>query len=707
MNKLLATLPALVLALAPPASAEEGFRDTFSDTWVAVDGLGRRTPTSAEVGPPREGKTVAMFYFLWLGRSGEDGPFDIAKILQASPNAMNEPNNPLWGPKHYPHHWGESIFGYYRNDDPAVLRKHAQMLSDAGVDAVFFDVTNQLTYPESYRALGTTFDEMRRKGLKVPQMAFLTPFWQPRKVVRELYEQLYKPGLHPDLWFRWKGKPLILADPDLLRDDVLKRDRHATSVELAPGATIGAAFTADRPFDAAALATPTWGERGASAVLTLRRGDARGEVVATRRVEDVRDNAWTGVTLDAPAPAGAYFLEMSEPKEKIGVWKDRRGEPNLRVSRYDDADRELLDFFTFRRPQPDYFQGPTARAQWSWLEVASQHAFPDEDGRPEQISVGVGQNAVGGKLGVLSNPNSHGRSFADGHIPTPEEVDYTGKNFAEQWKRAHEVDPPLVFITGWNEWIAGRFDETFPLAGAGPVTFVDQFDREHSRDIEPMKGGHGDAFYYQLVSEVRRYKGARPIPPVASRPIAIDGKFDDWEGVGPEFRDTVGDPMDRDYAGWGRTLRYVDHTGRNDIVAARASRSAGRVAFLLECAEAIKATPDAPGPRLFLDVDSDPKTGWLGYDFVVGRMPGRMMIERNVGGKFEWSNPQPVESAASGDLLELAVPAATLGLAAGLATIDFKWVDSLAETADWPDFTLHGDAAPNDRFNYRATFGTE
>ncbi|WP_337177291.1 hypothetical protein [Paludisphaera sp.] len=701
-------LPAwlLILALASPAPAEEGFRDTFSDTWVAVDGLGRRTPTAAEVGPPREGKTVAMFYFLWLGRHGEEGPFDISKILQAAPNAMNEPDNPLWGPKQYPHHWGESIFGYYRNDDPAVLRKHAQMLADSGVDAVFFDVTNQLTYPRSWKALGAAFDEMRLKGLKVPQIAFLTPFWQPRKVVKELYEQLYNPGHHPELWFRWKGKPLILADPDLLRDDILKREGSGAAIRLEPGATLGAAFTIDAPFGSASLRTPTWGERGSAATLTLRRGDANGEVLATRRLEHVRDNTWSTITLEDPAGPGAYHLELSEPKGAVGVWKDEAGEVNLRVNGWDEETRRMLDFFTFRRPQPDYFQGPTARAQWSWLEVHPQNAFPDEDGNPEQISVGVGQNAVDGKLGVLSNPRSHGRSYSKGRIPTPEEIDFTGKNFAEQWSRAHELDPPVVFVTGWNEWIAGRYDEKFPLAGAGPVTFVDQFDREHSRDIEPMKGGHGDAFYYQLVSEVRRYKGARPVPPVVSKPIAIDGRFDDWEGVGPEFRDTVGDPMRRDFPGWGRELRYVDDTGRNDVVAARVSRSGDRVAFLLQCAEAIRSAPDAAGPMLFLDVDSDPKTGWLGYDFVVGRTPGPATIERNVGGRFEWADPQPVESAASGDRLELALPAATLGLT-GDATIDFKWFDAPDAPADWPDFTLHGDAAPNDRFNYRAILGAE
>jgi hypothetical protein len=59
---------------------------------------------------------------------------------------MSKPDSPLWGPLHIPHHWGESLFGYYLTDDEGVLRKHAQMLADAGVDVVVFDVTNQITY---------------------------------------------------------------------------------------------------------------------------------------------------------------------------------------------------------------------------------------------------------------------------------------------------------------------------------------------------------------------------------------------------------------------------------------------------------------------------------------------------------------------------------------------------------------------------------
>lgn len=40
----------------------------------------------------------------------------------------------------------------------------------------------------------------------------------------------------------------------------------------------------------------------------------------------------------------------------------------------------------------------------------------------------------------------------------------------------------------------------------------------------------------------------------------------------------------------------------------------------------------------------------------------------------------------------------------GFFTLDFKWADNIQQTGDWSDFTLNGDVAPNDRFNFRAIF---
>ena len=110
---------------------------------------------------------------------------------------------------------------------------------------------------------------------------------------------------------------------------------------------------------------------------------------------------------------------------------------------------------------------------------------------------------------------------------------------------------------------------------------------------------------------------------------------------------------------------------------------------------------------LFIDADANPKTGWLGYDLVANRRfagPDITVVEQNIAGRFEWGSPVQVPVRAAGNELELAIPRALLGIASPPATIDFKWADNIRQTGDWSDFTVNGDVAPNDRFNYRAIF---
>lgn len=689
--------------------------DTEPDTWVATDGLGRTVPLSPEVPLPRANRTVGMFYFLWHGAHVQGGPFDVSRILAQDPEAMRKPESPLWGPLHVPHHWGESLFGYYLTADEGVLRKHAQMLSDAGVDVVIFDVTNQITYRDDYRALLKVWSEMRRLGNRTPQVAFLTPFWDPAKVTRELWHDLYSPGLHPDLWFRWEGKPLILADPDLLFEG--EQNAHQSQpVELQPGRTLGQSFTSSRRIKSVGGRFPTWSHAGSAVTLTLFRGGPGGERLAADRFHNVHDNAWLRLELNSPLPPGQYYLEASEPGGTIGWWshpadqwpggeafdngRAAGGDRTLRLQYSDGETQEIRDFFTFRKPQPDYFQGPTQSNMWSWLEVYPQHVFTNAAGNKEQMSVGVGQNAVGGRLGSMSEPGALGRSYHGGALDTRPEAVRHGFNVAEQWERALKQDPQFVFVTGWNEWIAGRFAEFNRVKM--PVMFVDQFDQEHSRDIEPMRGGHGDDYYYQFVSHVRRYKGARAPQTLVSKPIQVDGHFEDWAGVAPEYRDTLGDPVHRDHRGWDTQIRYTNHTGSNDLVAAKVSWDATTAWFYIRTREPIPplTATETNAMLLFLDLDSDPKTGWLGYDYVIGHS-GAGAIERNRGGRFDWASVGRVQFKVSGNEMEISVPWSQLGLKGPPRSLDFKWADHCIVKADWSDFTLNGDAAPNDRFNYR------
>ena len=127
--------------------------------------MSRALPGYVECGPPRDGRCVGIFYFLWLGDLGPGGPYDITKILAANPT------NPAWGPPDAFHHWGESELGYYRSSDEYVIRKHGRMLSDAGMDVVILDVTNGWTYRSRYLTLCSVFRKSVPRAERPPRSA--------------------------------------------------------------------------------------------------------------------------------------------------------------------------------------------------------------------------------------------------------------------------------------------------------------------------------------------------------------------------------------------------------------------------------------------------------------------------------------------------------------------------------------------------------
>lgn len=562
-------------------TANADFRDTRSDTWVATDALGRTVRTNEAVGAPRKDKFVGIFYHIWHGQHGRGGPYDISKILAKDPDAINHPESPLWGPQDAFHHWGEPLFGYYISDDRWVLRKHAQMLSDAGVDVVFFDLSNQHTYPKIYTALCEVWSQVRKEGGATPQISFLTPFWDPKRVVRTLYDDFYSKGLYKDLWFQWKGKPFILAMQERVDDDV-------------------------------------------------------------------------------------------------------------------------KDFFTFRSPQPHYFEGPSGPDQWGWLEVYPQHIFKNSAGENEEMTVGVGQNGIlPNQLAAFSIKGTHGRNWHDGAEDTTPGAVNLGLNFTEQWKRALEIDPEFIFITGWNEWIAMNLPEFEGISK--PPMFVDVFTQEYSRDIEPMKGGHADAYYYQMVDYIRQFKGARAIPKAsAPKTIKINGSFDDWKDVGPEYLDDSGDTMHRDHEGWGAAGRYTNNTGRNDFLSLKVARDTKFIYFYARTREPITPQTDPNWMLLFINTDLDPKTGWEGYNFIVNRKVMDSSVTLLEEWTTGWDSKGGVQYKVKGSEIQIAIPRKALGFGDPSKPVrfDFKWADNI-QSFDPMEFIINGDTAPNGRFAYR------
>jgi hypothetical protein len=562
----------------------------------ATDALGRKLPGYKEVGGPRKDRFVGLFYWTWHTRQAKAdiGPYNTTRILKEKPEAIDNYNDPIWPSKNAPYYWGEPLFGYYLDTDRWVLRKHAEMLADAGVDVIIFDCTNgNLTWQKSYMALCKAFSQARKDGVKTPQIAFILAFGPSQgslEAIEKIYNNLYKPGLYRDLWFYWKAKPLIMAYPEMLKD-------------------------------------------------------VPGNPAATRLHKQIRE------------------------------------------------------FFTFRPGQPVYDKGPARADQWGWLQIYPQHGFvKNPDGRFEEVTVGVAQNWSKARgLTAMNAPGAFGRSYTNAHgqINTPGAVNY-GYNFQEQWDRALKMDPEFIFITGWNEWIAGRYK----LWQQQPNAFPDEFSEERSRDIEPMKGGHKDDYYYQMVANIRKFKGVSPEQAsTSSKTILMDGKFDEWANVGPSFTSYKGNTLHRNSAGWGN-LHYLNNTGRNDIVLSKVARDDQYIYFYVQTVDALSPADDPAWMRLFIDIDRNYATGWEGYDFVVNRInPGKKaLLERSKKG-WNWRPVALVDYAVKGNKLEIRIPRAVLETT-GDPDFEFKWSDNMQHDGNIMDFWTNGDVAPIGRFNY-------
>ncbi len=176
----------------------------------AIDNLHRKLP---EPTCTRPNHLVGLFYFLWLGEHGRHKPYDITKILAEDPKAGDKPDSPIWGGIGTYHHWGEPFYGYYYSDDEWVIRRHMKLLTQAGVDFLFFDTTNAVIYEKNVKLVMQVLEEYTKRGLAAPKVMFYTNT-ASGQTVQKIYDAIYKPGYCPDTWFTYEGKPVIIAVPE-------------------------------------------------------------------------------------------------------------------------------------------------------------------------------------------------------------------------------------------------------------------------------------------------------------------------------------------------------------------------------------------------------------------------------------------------------------------------------------------------------------
>ena len=641
------------LCLQAQKTVEKNYRDLYPDTWVGTDALGRTMPGIQLAGPVKKDqqRVVGIFYITWHtdDHIQQKSPYagDVTKVLAANPEARLDAYDPHW--KEGSYHWGEPEMGYFISKDEYVIRKDISMLSDAGVDVLIMDVTNAVRYWDEWDTLFTTMQKMKIEGNKVPKFCFWAFNGPVITVVQDLYDRIYKAKKYEDLWFYWDGKPLLLynADPSV---------------------------------------------------------DANGNGV------------------DNPNP---HFDSTALTNKNNPHYND----PDYTQKSYKDYTKEVKNFFTPRNMWWGYYEWAGKRFvgtedNWSFgYDLGNEKVKslpPDQlvslhNGKKEEAAVTPGQHpsSLVGKSWSRENgePQLNQYDLADSaYVPwlkkTVKHPEGYGIYFQERWEEALKTDPQFLYINDWNEWTAGKYQPeggktTTFMRRNSPYFFVDQYNAEFNRAIQPMKDGYTDNYYMQMAQNIRRYKGVRPIPESKGLSvIKIDGSFTDWVKVQVEYRDTKGDIFHRDHLGYAG-IQYKNNSGRNDIVTSKVAVDNNNVFFYVETDSALTSSTASNWMLLFIDADKNTSTGWYGYDFLInktvtGNKTSVMQYRDN-----KWVEISKADLSYKGNALELCIPKNLLGLKAGDVSFDFHWCDNPNELKDPISLSTSGDSAPNRRFNYR------
>jgi len=397
-----------------------------------------------------------------------------------------------------------------------------------------------------------------------------------------------------------------------------------------------------------------------------------------------------------------------------------------------DYSDEVKEFFTLRNMWWGYYEWNHHRYigtedNWSFgysmadsnvLNMTPKELLSTHNGKVEEAAVTPAQHPVT----MTRVPMGVGKSWSrrDGQpklneydMPDSAYVPWLGKKvadptgygiyFQERWDDALAANPEFLYLNDWNEWTAGKYDgEVGWLGRKNPFMFVDQYNAEFNRTISPMKGGYTDNYYMQMAQNIRRYKGVRSIPVnKGMNAVTVDGNFEDWSKVKVEYRDTKGDVAHRDAYGYA-SIHYRDSSGRNDILMSKVSMDKEYVSFYVETASEMTPCTDSNWMLLLIDADQNTSTGWYGYDILINKN----VIDGSTTEILKYENGQWVSAgtcqyAVVGNQMELSVPKTVLGVDGKAVSFDFKWADNPYELEDPISLCLHGDTAPNRRFNFR------
>lgn len=367
-----------------------------------------------------------------------------------------------------------------------------------------------------------------------------------------------------------------------------------------------------------------------------------------------------------------------------------RGDTTYRATSYN---KEIAEFFHFRKPQ--WPSDPFYAAGFPWIEWT----FP-QPVHTDVVSVTTASHPrVPMSFSLTRDLVNWGRGwdpFLEKNIA--ENVDQ-GTFFQHQWNHALNVDPAHVFVGGWNEWIA------YKQPWDGEYMLCDAADKEYSRDIEPMSGGFGDAFYMQLIQNIRRYKTLQSTEETCKpepKTIDIHAGEDQWESVTHEYQQIDKRQRERDAYGVTQSLQYVQSAPENKLQGIKVAHDEENLYMIIRTDEAIKLREHHAGwMNVFIGVDKPSLKGWEGYEFVIYRNgdDAQLTIAR-LTADFERKPVGRVPFDLRGNTMQIAIPREALDMNENTSSFYFKVADGIERPQDILDYYISGSAMPIGRMSY-------
>lgn len=280
-----------------------------------------------------------------------------------------------------------------------------------------------------------------------------------------------------------------------------------------------------------------------------------------------------------------------------------------------DLSKKLQEFFHIRIarwPADPVIENGFPYTEWTYPQPVNTN----------MISVSIATHPRPPFSGSLSHdlPN-WGRGY---NVNTKENVSedvMKGTFFQSQWETVFREDPELVFVTGWNEWVAWKLPAIF---NDNTWMFVDNVNIEYSRDAEPMRGGYEDAFYIQMMMNIRRYKynsAENYIADCIKKSIDINKDVSQWDEVNAIYRNVNKTNIKRNAFGTTSDIRYKVDAARNNIEYAKVTADKDNIYFLIKCTEDIVIADNPEWMNIFIGLGEAPSMnkGWESYEYAINR----------------------------------------------------------------------------------------